>query len=200
VIERGWSLREIFAKVPRGLTKTLFLTTAAYPFTADFLSIFLIASLGSFRALGEFFALRVALEIILNLYIGRRTDLGRVRGIFIASVIFAAGFWMVLPFVHASRALYLLQFTLGLAAIASLIPFETVYHNAAKVSGHPFEFAMWREVLHNAGLIVGCAIALVILAFTPHWQLFIPLGAVSALGLLFIYPYLPGSAPPYDTV
>jgi hypothetical protein len=107
-------------------------------------------------------------------------------------VLITSTFWLILPFVQDAWAIVILQFTLGLAGLVTSIPFESAYHNAAKEAGKPLEFAVWREISIQSGMVLGCILIITALQFglVSDWRTLIPLGSMSALALLFVIPYL----------
>lgn len=194
-MENPINFKRLFSSVPIAFTKSFFVGKLVYPFAADLLSIYIAISLHSFTVLGIFIGLRTAANILLNYFVGRMTDSRIVRPFFFGTVLISSAFWLVLPFVHEANAIFLLQFTLGLAGLITSIPFESVYHNVAKQSGNPVQFALWREVAIQTGLVVGSTVIILLLKFNivSDWRLLLPLGSVSALALLFVLPYLSGN-------
>lgn len=191
-IKNPVKFKELFASVPISFTKSFFFGKLVYPFAADLLSIYIAISLHSFVVLGIFIGLRTAVNILLNYFVGRMTDTHIVRLFFFWTVLVSSLFWLVLPFIHEASAIFLLQFTLGLAGLITAIPFESVYHNVAKQSGHPVQFALWREVATQAGLVIGSMIIIIVLQFglVADWQTLLPFGSVSALAMLFVLPLM----------
>lgn len=186
------NFRELYRSVPKSFTKSFFISKLVYPFSADLLSIYIAISLKSFTVLGIFVGLRTAINILLNYFVGNLTDKRSIHLFFFGSVIISSAFWLVLPFLHEAKAVFLLQFTLGLAGLITSIPYESVYHNIAKQSGNSLQFALWREVVIQAGLVVGCIVIIMLLktGVVSDWQILLPFGAVSALAMLFFLPYL----------
>ena len=191
-MENPVNFKRLFSSVPISFTKSFFFGKLVYPFAADLLSIYIAISLHSFTVLGIFIGLRTAANVFLNYFVGRMTDTRIIRPFFFGSVLISSAFWLVLPFVQEANAIFLLQFTLGLAGLITSIPFESVYHNVAKQSKTPVQFALWREVATQAGLVVGSAVIILLLKFNivSDWRLLLPLGSISALALLFVLPYL----------
>lgn len=194
-MENPVNFKRLFSSVPMPFTKSFFFGKLVYPFSADLLSIYIAISLQSFAVLGIFIGLRTAVNIFLNYFVGRMTDTRIIRPFFFGAVLVSSAFWLVLPFVQEASAIFLLQFTLGLAGLITSIPFESVYHNIAKKSGKPVQFALWREVAIQTGLVVGSAVIILLLKsnIVRDWRLLLPLGSISALALLFILPYLSDS-------
>jgi len=197
-IQNPVRFRRLLANVPSGFTGAFFVKTLPYPFAADLLSIYIAIALHSFAILGIFIGIRTAVTILLNYAAGRMTDAHTIRPFFFWSVLVSSIFWLVLPFVHDAWAIVTLQFTFGLAGLVTSIPFESAYHNVAKESAFPIEFAVWREVSIQMGLVLGTAAIMLVLAsgLVPDWRALLPLGSVSALALLFALPYIRGAPEP----
>lgn len=184
--------KKLLSNIPTSFTKSFFFGKLAYPYAADLLSIYIAIALNSFTILGVFIGLRTAVTILLNFIIGRSTDTKNIRPLFFWSVILSSAFWFVIPFVHEAAAIFVLQFTLGLAGLLTSIPFESAYHNTAKQSGNPLQFSLWREVATQTGLVLGSFVIMLLLHFNfvSEWQSLLPIGAISALALLFVLPYI----------
>jgi len=185
---------KLFSSVPMAFTKSFFVGKLVYPFAADLLSIYIAISLRSFTILGVFVGLRTLASIFLNYFVGKMTDAHLMRRFFYGTVLISSVFWLILPFVHETLAIFLLQFTFGLAGLITSIPFESAYHNVAKESGNSIEYALWREVVIQMGIVVGTAFVILVLKFdlVSDWRILLPLGSISTLALLFVLPYLGG--------
>lgn len=190
-IKNPIQIKNLIALVPAAFTKSFFISKLAYPFSADLLAIYIAITLQSFAVLGIFIGLRTGIAVVLNYAVGRMTDTKNIRSIYFFAVIVSSLFWLVLPSIHEATAIFILQFTLGLAGLVTSIPFEGVYHNTAKESGAPLQFAIWREITIQAGLVVGTSITMLLLwtGLVKNWQTLLPFGALSALAMLFILPY-----------
>ena len=190
--------KSLFKKFPKPFTKAFFFDCLANPFTADLLSIYIAITLNSFTVLGIFIGLRTAVNIFLNYFVGHMTDKNSVKIIFIVSIFVSSIFYFVIPFVHIPSTLFLLQFTLGLAGLIISIPFESAYHNVAKKSDSPIQFALWREVAKQTGLVIGSGLTMLILYFgvVSNWQMLLPLGAISAFAMFFILPQISNGKQP----
>lgn len=191
-IKNPIQIRQLFKAVPKAFTRAFFFGKLAYPFAADLVSIYIAIELHSFTALGIFVGLRTGIGVVLNYIVGRTTDTKNIRPLYFCAVIISSLFWFVLPGIHEASAIFILQFTLGLAGLITTIPFEGAYHNAAKESGTPLQFAMWREIAIQTGLVVGTSVTMLLLwtGVITNWQTLIPFGAVSALAMLFILPQM----------
>lgn len=184
--------KNLYKNFPKPFTKAFFFNSLVNPFTADLLSIYIAITLNSFTVLGIFIGLRTAVNIFLNYFVGHLTDRSSIKLIFFISIFVSSLFYIILPFIHVSSTLFLLQFTLGLASLIISIPFESAYHNVAKKSENPIQFALWREVAKQTGLVLGSGLTILALYFgvVTNWQLLLPLGSVSALAMLFILSYI----------
>lgn len=190
-IKNPVQIKQLFKSVPKAFTSSFFFGKLAYPFAADLLSIYIAIALHSFTALGIFVGLRTGASILLNYLMGRVTDTRNIRTLYFLGIILSSAFWLILPFVHTSYAIFILQFTLGLAGLTTSIPFEGAYHNIAKESGTPLQFALWREVSIQGGLVVGTLATMLILwtGIVSNWQSLLPFGALSVFAMVFIMPY-----------
>ena len=185
-------LRRLMSSVPSVFTKAFFFGKLPYPFAADLLSIYIAISLQSFVVLGILIGLRTAATIVLNYIAGRLTDSRSIRRIFFWCVLVGSTFWLILPFVHSAQVIFALQFTLGLIGLITTIPFESAYHNAAKQSEQSLEFALWREIVIQIGLVIGTGLAILVLqsGLVSDWTKLLPFGALSLLALLFALPFI----------
>jgi hypothetical protein len=184
--------KRLMQAVPRPFTRAFFVGHFPYPFVADLVSIYIAVVFGSFTVLGLFIALRTAVSVLLNYVVGRMTDAHRARRFFFWGALVSSTFWMFLPFIQDAWAIVLLQFTLGLAGLVTSIPFEGAYHNAAKEADKPLEFAVWREVALQSGMVLGCILFIFLLesGLVADWRMLLPLGAISAFAMLFALPYI----------
>lgn len=191
-IKNPVQIKQLFKNVPRAFTNSFFFGKLAYPFAADLLSIYIAIALHSFTVLGIFIGLRTGASIFLNYLVGRVTDTKNIHYLYFWGVILSSTFWIILPFVHTSYAIFALQFTLGLAGLITTIPFEGAYHNVAKESDTPLQFALWREIAIQGGLVVGTLVTMLILwtGVVSNWQSLLPFGALSVLSMLFILSYV----------
>lgn len=184
--------RSLRQAVPRPFTRAFFVAHLPYPLAADLFAIYIAAAFGSFTIYGMFVGLRVAVTILLNYVVGRMTDAHRARRLFFWGVLLSSAFWLFLPFVREAWAIVILQFTLGLGGLVTSIPFEGAYHNEAKRAEKPLEFAIWREIAIQSGLVIGCLLLILAIetGLVADWRTLLPLGAISGLALLFVLPYI----------
>ncbi|MBI5621821.1 MFS transporter [Candidatus Falkowbacteria bacterium] len=185
--------KTLISNVPPAFTKAFFFGKLVYPYAADLLSIYIAIVLQSFTVLGIFVGLRTAVAVTLNYLVGRATDRQNIRSFFVWCTLSGSAFWFIIPFIHHAPAMFILQFTLGLLGIVTAIPFESTYHNRAKRSGNSLQFALWREVATQTGLVVGVLVIMGVLqlGLVAHWQSLLPIGALSMLAMLFVVPHIP---------
>jgi hypothetical protein len=175
---------------PKKLEQSLFFTNIFYPFTRDFLPMWIIINLGSFTIGAYFLLFRFVMSIFLNNFIGKIVDLNKAHSFYVLSVVLSSIFYLLIPFVTSSVNLFLLSFSLGLFAIIIEIPFRRTYYLLSKANAHTTEFMIYKELIIQKSLFFSCVIALVLLSFVTQWEYLLALGSLSSLAFLYLKPNL----------
>ena len=172
--------------MPRYLTRAFFYSKLPYAITDDLFFIWAVSHFGSLSLVGWFVAIQVVLQLATNHLIGRISDSSGVRIFSRIGIGIAVVLWCLTPAITAQWQAAIALAVMNIALIPATLPFERTYHNAARASDHPVEFAIWREVCIQSALVVGCLGLLMLLPCVSDWRLLFPLGAISALALLLV--------------